>query len=373
MRPRVAIDATPLLYTANGIGRTTRALVEGVLRASERDEMDVVLFGRRLSGAALAQRVPGAGQTVHLRLPRKAEWLIGKLGLIEWTCGADLYHATDFYSPLNRPQDSLATMHDVIFLRNPEPMVDHVRLARWAGAFARQARGVITCSHWCKQDIVRTLGVDPAKIHVTYWGVDRQLFRPEPDRAALGQRLKSSVNVAGPYFLAVSCSTSRKNTPRLLAAYEHLLPDHPANQLILVWDAPPEIRQRYAVQQEQGRIRFIGRVNDQLLRDLYCGATAMLFPSLDEGFGLPVLEAMACGTPVITSNRTCLPEIAGGAAVLVNPEDQPALVSAMARFESGDPALAELPQKGLARAAEFTWDRCLQQTLGVYRQALAMN
>lgn len=368
MRPRVAIDVTPLLYTGNGIHRCTGALVKELARSHS--DMDLLMVGRRLGGRRVDRNTFNA-PVVRLRLPRKAESLIRTLGLIERTCRADLYHATDFYMPLRRPQGAVATVHDLIFLKNPEPMVDHVRLARCAGDFARNCRAIMTVSEWCKRDIVEILQVDPRKVHVVYWGVDRKSFFRPNDLDAMRRRLQEAVGISRPYFLAVSCSMERKNTPRLLRAFDRLLGEGIQHDLVVVWDPPIQLRQLYLRQERAGRIKFTGRVSDGILRDLYAGATAMIYPSLEEGFGLPLLEAMSCGTPVITSDASCLPEIGGDAAIYVNPLDERHLTTAMANLAVDSSKREELKARGLRRAAYFTWERCAQQTLEVYRTALA--
>ena len=367
MRPTIAIDATPLLYRANGIGRCARSLITALLAADAK--MSFRLFGRRLAGPSLSTRGFGT-PTTHFRLPRKAESFIQRCGLVEMACPADLYHATDFYSPL-QPDRAVATIHDVIFLTHPETMVDHARLARWVKGFARKCRAIITSSEYCKGEIAETLAIDPARIHVVYWGVDSEMFRPEPDEGALRDRLRRDVGINRSYFLAVSCSMERKNTPRLLRAYSRLLEQGTAYDLVVVWEPPPEIASMYQTPASQGRIHFTGRVSDPALRDLYCGATATLYPSLHEGFGLPVIEAMSCGSPVITSATSCLPEIGGDAAVYVDPQDEEAIARAMERFENRAVDVAMLKERGRSRAAEFSWERCASQTMNVYRAGLA--
>ncbi|HEX4792714.1 MAG TPA: glycosyltransferase family 1 protein [Humisphaera sp.] len=367
MRSKVAIDVTPLLYTSNGIGRCTRALVNQLL--GSRTRMEFTLFGRRLAGRGLG-RIGFAAPTVQLRLPRRAERLIQALGLVELTCKAELYHATDFYIPLKHPERAVATIHDVIFLRQPETMVDHARLAKWVPDFARRCRAIVTVSDYSKREIVDVLGVDPGKVHVTYPAVDAGCFKPEADQDALRNRLLRRLNLRRPYFLAVSCSQGRKNTPLLLEAYSQLIPDAPMNDLVLIWDAPAQVRERFSRRETSARIHFVGRQTDDELRDLYAGATALVFPSLYEGFGLPVLEALKCGTPVITSNVSSLPEVGGDAAIYVDPRDRDSIVAALEMFENESPLTHGLGAKGLRHAACFTWERFAQQTMDVYERCL---
>jgi len=367
MRKRIVIDATPLLYTASGIGRTTRKLIEGIL-AIKHDE-EIVLFGRRMLGRQLRSfGLPS--KTVHIRLPRRSEAAIRGLGLVDRICRGDLYHATDFYMPVRGVERAIASIHDLIFLVEPEEMPDHARLARWVPGFAQRCRHIITVSNHSKTDIVERLGVDPGKVAVVYLGVDSNEFNLESDDESLRARLSGLLGFRRPYFLGVSCSTGRKNTPLLLRAYSRLLRSEPENDLVLVWDPPRQIRDRYSQPRISQRIHFVGRQEERTLRDLYCGATALVFPSLYEGFGLPILEAMSCGTPVITSNVTSMPEVGGEAAIYVDPRDEESLLSAMEAFEHRVPRVQGLREKSLQRASQFSWERCAQQTLDVYEKSV---
>jgi glycosyltransferase involved in cell wall biosynthesis len=369
MDRRVVIDATPLLYTTTGIGRATRKLVETMLSLGS--EYEIFLFGRRLQGRPLSDLGFGAN-SVHLRLPRASEWFIKGTALIELLCCGELYHATDFYLPLRHPEYSVATIHDLIFLVQPEQMVDHVRLSRWVPKFAKRCRRIITISESSKKDIIDRLDIDPELIDVIYWGVDRDVFYPPDDRDKLKDSLNLLLGFDRPYFLAVSCSLGRKNTPLLLEAYAQLARNSPQNDLVLVWEPTPDIYRQYNSSALVKRIHFIGRQSDKNLRDLYGGATAVVFPSLYEGFGFPILEGMSCGAPVITSNVTSMPEIGNDAALYVDPSDMDSIVSALEMFENQASLLSKLREKGLRRAAQFSWERCARETLTVYGRCLNM-
>ena len=368
MARRVVIDATPLLYSPFGIGRLTRMMLQSLV--SLECEYELMLFGRRLQGSRL--RDVGFGlETVHLRLPRASEWLIHQTRLIELLCLGDLYHATDFYLPLHTPEEAVATIHDLIFLTQPETMVDHTRLAAWVPDFARRCRRIITISEYSKSDIVGQLGIDPGLIDVVYPGVDRNLFCPSGDPEGLRRKVAAALGFDRPFFLAVSCSVGRKNTPFLLNAYEALSTHRPSNDLVLVWDPPAAIKERYRDGIDAGRLHFVGHQTDEALADLYRAATALVYPSTYEGFGLPVIEAMSCGTPVISSSASSLPEAGGTVAVYIDPSDERALLTALEAFENGDPAVTGLRAQSLAQAAGFSWDRCARETLDVYRRCFA--
>jgi glycosyltransferase involved in cell wall biosynthesis len=367
LKKRIVIDATPLLYTENGIGRVTRSLITELRNIDS--SFDIHIFGRRLQGQRLDRYFPDL-PTTHLRLPRSTEKAIRSCRLIELLCRGDLYHATDFYLPLANPAKCIATIHDIIFLNQPEKMVDHQRLKEWVPEFARKCRRLIAVSEFSKQDIIRVLDIAPEKIDVVYWGVDSKTFFPEPDSKDIRALTTSLTGTNNPFFLAVSCSPGRKNTPLLLEAFSEFLRNKPSHDLVLVWTPPDEIRARVASGKNSERIHFTGRVNDQSLRYLYNRATAVLYPSLYEGFGLPVLEAMSCGTPVITSNNSSLPEVGGDAAIYVDPLDKTSIIHALEFFENRPHLAKELYDRCIGQAAKFTWERCARETLAVYRRCL---
>jgi glycosyltransferase involved in cell wall biosynthesis len=333
-------------------------------------DYDILLYGRRLQGGRLKDLAKGL-KSVHLRLPRAAERFIRAGHLIEGLTRGDLFHATDFYMPLGKKSKAVATICDLIFLKAIENMVDHERLARWVPEFVNNCKRIITISNFSKQEIVEELQVDPARIDVIYLGVDRNLFYSQADEETLKIRLASALGLNRPFFLAVSCYTGRKNTPLLLKAYAKLLQNHPLNDLVLVWKPPNDICKAYSAPALKNRIHFIGRQSDETLRDLYCGATALVFPSLYEGFGLPILEAMSCGTPVITSRISSMPEVGGDAAIYIDPLDSDSLVSALEEFENKRHNHQALRDANLRQADKFSWERCARETLDTYARCLA--
>jgi glycosyltransferase involved in cell wall biosynthesis len=292
--------------------------------------------------------------------------------MIETLCRGDLYHATDFYLPL-RSRKVVSSIHDVIYLAHPEPMVDHARIQRWMAGFVSQCRRVITLSAHSRSDITKFYGIDPARIDVVHPGVDHDTFRPAPDREAVRAAIASRLGVERPFFLAVSCSTGRKNTKLLLDAYRALLKNAPANDLVLVWNPPAEVRARYTEGELAGRVHFVGRQPDELLVSLYQSATALIFPSFYEGFGLPIAEAMACGTAAIASSASSMPEVGGDAAVYFDPADEASLVSALERCENDPKTLLGVAARGIEQAAKFTWARCAEETVRSYSRCLEEN
>ena len=296
--------------------------------------------------------------------------------------------------PLAGAPPSVVTIHDLGYLAFPQAHTARRRLelhltTRWS---LRAARRVIAISRATKDDLVRHYGADPARIAVVHHGLSAG-FRPSDDPAALARH-----GLERPYFLYVGTLQPRKNLERLIEAYAtaaQLLgnavaagggpapgrperipgpgPSAPWPQLAIAgrrgW-LSQAIERRAAQLGVADSVRFLGYVDDGDLPALLSGATAFLFPSLYEGFGMPVLEAMACGAPVLTSTTSALPEVAGDAALLVDPADTAAIARGIARL-AADPGLrADLRARGLARAARFTWERCARETREVLLGAL---
>lgn len=265
--------------------------------------------------------------------------------------------------PLVHPRASVVTVHDLGYLAEPESHTRRRRrllelTTRWN---ARAARRVIAISEQTKADIVAHYGTQAGKIDVVPHGVDLARFRPRA--AAEVQPALAELGVQPPYLFFLSTLQPRKNLIRLIAAFEGL----EADDLTLVlagrpgWLAEP-IEQRIAASPARSRIQRLGHVPDALVPALYNGAAVFVLPSLYEGFGMGVLEAMASGCPVVTSNRSSLPEVAGDAAVLVEPLEADSIRAGIAHALQPE-RRAALIQAGLDRAAGFTWERAARQTL----------
>ncbi len=364
----ITLDATPFMFARGGVGRTTLTLFQTM--QALRPEYRFRLYARRFKGGALD--VPENVDCFRrFRLPKSSEPLLAKLGLVERFVNADLYHATDHYMPLKHPERAVVTIHDLLFMTRPEAGWGiHEYQLKVVPPFAKKCRRIITCSNYTKKDIVEQLQIDPELIHVVSWGIDQRVFHPPEDRDALQEILRKDLGIDFPYFLSVGCNCGRKNTPRLLEAYAEMVADSPDNHLVLVWDPPAEIRRKYAQEPYSRFIHFTGMVTDELLVNLYQGATATVYPSDYEGFGLPVLESFACGVPVITSDRSSLPEVGGDAAIYINPDDVDSIKNAMCDIENHDVDLHFLRERGLEICGRFTWEACAAQTLSVYERAL---
>jgi len=238
----------------------------------------------------------------------------------------------------------------------------------------RRAAAIITVSQHAKAEIMARYGLPADKISVTYEAAGEQ-FQPVADPAArLAVRQRLGLPAHAPYFLALGNLQPRKNIGRLIEAFAlaRQAPELAATRLVIAGKALWRESEIYAAVQQAGLmdvVHFPGYVEDADLPALYSDALAFVYPSLYEGFGLPPLEAMACGAPVICSNAASLPEVVGDAALTMNPTDVGALANALRQVAAAPALRAQLSQQGKARAAQFTWRRCAQETLEIYRRA----
>ena len=370
-RKRIAIEASSMLRISGrylgGIGRTVLELVRAIVALQPEEE--IVLFSQRLRGERLGCYGLDV-KRIHLPIPRwkTVESVMKSLGVTEMLCHADLYHAPANYAPLRDLDRTVVTLHDAMFLTYPEQHLGHDSMAKQVPEFIRKCRAVITCSNHSKKDIVESIGVAPDRVHVIYWGTNPEHFRPDGDMDGIRERLRRRFGLERPYYLSVSCDIGRKNTERLIRVYAGIAAEGSPNDLVLVWRNPPEhIREECTHGALAGRVHFLSGPDDCELADLYRGAMTMAFPSIYEGFGLPILEAMSCGTAVITSKAASMPEVGGDAAVYVDPLSDESIRAAMELFENSDPALDGIRERSLAQASRFSWEKCARQTLDVYR------
>jgi glycosyltransferase involved in cell wall biosynthesis len=284
---------------------------------------------------------------------------------------AALAHVQYFIPPI-APCPVITTIHDVSFRRHPGwfPPKHRALLNLLIPAAARGATRVIVGSGHARDELIHFYDLPPEKIAVTPYAAD-PLFRPMPideAKAAVRERF----GVRGAYLLAVGVLQPRKNLPRLVRAFARIVAQFP-HRLLLVgkegW-AADELRSALAAPGLAERVHFTGYVADADLPVLYAAADLFVYPSLYEGFGLPTLEAMACGTPVLTSTTSSLPEVVGDAAVMVDPTDEAAIARSMADLLGSPAWREELRGRGVARAKLFSWEETARQTLAVYREAV---
>jgi glycosyltransferase involved in cell wall biosynthesis len=365
----VALDARLIGYAA-GIARYAVGLGTALARLEDGPSY-VILRGRRggdvvLDGAAVRSR--RCLTPPHHRLER---WTL-PLEILSRRPTPGLLHSVDHVAPAWGPWRSVVTVHDLAFLLSPET---HTPASRAyyaaAGESLRRAHRVIAVSQRTAADATRLLGLDPARLRVVHEAVGAG-FRPRPAEALAAVAARHQVDPARPYLLVVGTLEPRKNVPLALETLA-LLRRRLDVQLLIVGargDSDGDVFQAAARTGVGDAARFLGRVPDEELAVLYSHAGVFLFPSLYEGFGLPPLEAMACGAPVVSSDAGPMPEVLGDAAVLLPPHDPERWAAAVERVLGDGRLAASLRQRGFARAALFSWEQAARATRAVYREAL---
>jgi glycosyltransferase involved in cell wall biosynthesis len=289
----------------------------------------------------------------------------------------DLLHALAFVVPLLSPCPTVVTIYDLSFIHFPDAFRpwNRLYLSFFTAWSARRARRVIAISESTRRDVVSRFGLPAERVDVVHCGVDG-LFRPLP--AAEIESFRQRRGLPGEFIFFIGTLEPRKNLETLVRAYARLLArcrdsGGDAPKLVIGGAKGWYYERVFAAVEELGLVRhviFPGYVAQEELPWWYGAATLFVYPSYHEGFGLPVLEAMRCGLPVITSNVSSLPEVAGDAGLLVGPMDVEELAEAMYRLLQDAALREELSQLGLERAAHFSWERTARETVSVYRRAL---
>lgn len=359
---RLGVDGRELVADARtGIGR----YVLEVLRAASSRGWTCVVYG----DSRTRRDLDLAGVTVRVLVSPSTQWW-DQVSLPRALARdrISVFLSPYYKGPLLAPCPFVLTMHDLFFIGYPgrsRPLYDAaaIRLAR---LYARRARAIIADSTYSKRCIEERLRVDPAKVTVIPVALGAE-FTP----TALTDAVRRRYGIDGPYVLYLGNFRPHKNVPRLLGAYAALPVGLRADsRLVLAGgdragrSALEGLAARLGV---ADRVVFAGRIADADLAALYSGATLFVLPSLEEGFGLPALEAMACGTPVLAADRAALPELTAGAATLVDPEDAAAMTTAMARLLSTAELRADLRRRGLRRAGEFGEERTAGRALALLR------
>jgi glycosyltransferase involved in cell wall biosynthesis len=368
---RIAIDARKL--RDYGIGTYVRNLIRHLARIDQTTDYVVLCreADRQIVGAfgenfrAVPERSPGYSIreqiTVPLDLRRER---------------ADLFHAPHYVLPPLTPCKSVVTIHDCIHLRFPQYLPNklgyaYARSSMWLAA--HRSNRILTVSEASKRDILDYFAVPPEKIDVIYNGIDER-FSALPAEDDVG-RVRERYQLDDPFILYAGNIKPHKNLERTIEAFHLLRRSGEFDQvkLVIIGDEIAKYAGlRHAVHRHKLHkyVRFFGFVPDQTLAILYRLAAVFVFPSLYEGFGLPPLEAMASGTPVITSNVSSLPEVVGDAAMLVDPLQPEAIADAMRRVLTDSTLRADLRARGLARARQFSWERSIRRVRQIYGEVL---
>jgi glycosyltransferase involved in cell wall biosynthesis len=370
---RIGIDATAIPLQRAGAGNYIFNLIRTLPRVDRSNEY--VVFGKAAHEAELGVNWPNFRFVRQEFAGRGLRLAWEQLGLPRQVRAhrLDVLHSPHYTMPLRHPARSVVTFCDMTFLLHPDlhQAVKRVFFPAMMRLSARRADRLIAISESTRGDLVRM------------WGVDRARIAAIPLAAEAGYRPRSPEEIAeicgrhavhpGSYVLYVGVLEPRKNVDRLVEAFGRVAKELPGIDLVIAGRRGWMYDQIFAQVEALGlhdRVRFTGYVANEDLPALYGGARVFAYPSKYEGFGLPVLEAMSCGTPVVTTNVSSMPEVAGDAAILVEPDDVTGLAAALLRV-SGDHVLRdELACRGLARARAFSWERCARETIAVYEAAL---
>jgi glycosyltransferase involved in cell wall biosynthesis len=400
MRMLIGLDAIPLTETLTGVGHYTFQLARAVAFASPADEFALVYPSRYP-----AIDLPGARLPPNLRAARVA---VGALSRRWWLVGLpryararrlSLFHGTNYEIPLRAPCPTVLTIHDLsVFSQRRTHLARRALRQRLRlSLMARAATEIVTPTEAVRREVLELFrAVDPGKVTAIH-EAPREIFRPLP-RAAAVETLRR-LGVAGDFLLAVGTIEPRKNLTTLLEAFEQIARaqdekrddekrddekrgdgqrdrGEPSRRLTLVvagregW-LTRDWRARVEASPVRDRIRFTGYVSDEDLRALYSTCLAFVYPSLYEGFGLPPVEAMSCGAPVVASRAAAHSEVLGEeAALLVAPGDAAGLARAIANLIADENSRRKLSEAGRRRAAQLTWARAARGTLEVYGRAI---
>ncbi len=367
---RIGIDARILGYRRAGIGKYSQRLIEHLAQLEKEDEF--YIFHNWRDRNQLVRQ-----SNFHRRIlltpshNRFEQWV---LPLESSLYRLDLLHSPDFIPPFRRSYRSVITVHDLAFLRFPHfvtaDSAHHYGLIDQA---VRRTDHIIAVSESTKSDLVNMLGADERKVTVIHEAAD-PIFHPIQDEAAIRVARQKYGLADSPYIFFLSTIEPRKNLATLLYAFRALLDEYPATRGIKLAIAGEEgwlfqrVFELYHELALEPHASFLGRVPLEDLPLLFNGSLMHVHPSYYEGFGLTPLEAMACGTPTIVSNVSSLPEVVSDAGLLVPPDEVEEWTVAMYRLIYDSELRQTLSEKGLRRAAQFSWEKAAQQHLDVYHR-----
>jgi glycosyltransferase involved in cell wall biosynthesis/ubiquinone/menaquinone biosynthesis C-methylase UbiE len=372
---KIAIDISMAIGESAGVGTYTRGLIDGLARVDTENEY--VLYSYL--------DIP---ETSLLGLPQQPNISLRsvKIGGEHWErlwCGAelppkgalgevDIIHSPFFNAPQEHHGNLVVTIHDISFLLYPQFHTEANRLHCFNGTLkaALYADRIIAVSQQTKQDLIQYFAIPEDRIRVVH-EAPRHFCFPERNDDLIRSTLES-LGVYQNFVLFVGSLEPRKNLKALLTAYEAYVKHHAGPELLVIAGGKgwlnEEIRQSVSGLGLEERVRFVGYVTEADLRVLYSAAKLFVYPTLYEGFGLPPLEAMACGAPVITSNTSALPEVVGDAAILIDPHNSEELGHAMQRVLGHDGLRLRMRQQSLLRARLFSWERAARETLAIYQE-----
>ena len=373
---RIALDYTAGIRQEAGVGQYVRSLVDAMLAQDARNEYTFITSGRPTKEHSFPTASNVRGRSVCIpdrylnilwyrwRVPLYANFFTGP---------ADIYHGLDFgLPPLAGKAHKVVTVYDLAYLQHPETAVPSLAayLNKVVPESVAEADVVAAISHATKQALIEHYRTSPEKITVIPCGIAPH-FQRITDPALL-EATRRKFDLKCPFVLSVGTLEPRKNHLGLIKAFYEVQQSKENSALLAIAGGKGwlyEETQRVVTELKlEDKVRFLGRISDLELISLYSLADVFAFPSFFEGFGMPPLEAMACGAPVITSNTSSLPEVTGDAAILVDPHDTHALANAIARLLGDEQLQEDLRQKGYLQAQQYTWSNAAHKMLSVYQK-----
>jgi glycosyltransferase involved in cell wall biosynthesis len=378
-RHRIGIDVTAAITQGGGIGRYTRELVRALIRKD--DSSYYILFsGKAPKRALVADPIPEASNVEYREFWLNAKWLYRlwyRLRLpisVQWLTGdIDIYHSPDFVLPPTGNIPSVLTIHDLSFVHYPEAFTPALLnyLNKAVPSSIARASHVLADSLSTKNDLVDIWQVPKEKISVIYSGVGSS-FKPVTEKDVI-QRVRQKYELGDkPFIFSVGTLQPRKNYEMLIRAFKPIS-ETTTHQLVIAGGFGWMYKQILEEASRLGlteRVKLIGFVDDQDLPALYSDASLFAFPSLYEGFGIPLLEAMSCGVPVISSNASSLPEVAGDAALLLPPDAQELWSENLRQLLEDSSRRTKMVAAGFLQARKYSWRTAAEHVLNIYHTLL---
>lgn len=376
---KIGIDISQIIY-GTGVSVYTKSLVENLLKMDKKN--DYILFGGSLRQKSILQNiinyyhtaVRGNSRGVILPIPPTlADFLWNRLHIlpIEKLIGkVDVFHSSDWVQPPTKAA-KVTTIHDFGFIKYPDtahPKIKAVMTRRFKW-IKREVDLIIAISETTKKDIIEILEIPKEKIRVVYEAAPTDINQIKDKKII--DKVKKRFGIKADYLLSVATLEPRKNLKRIIQAFKILASQYPRLSLVVAGKSGWDEEVNRLTKKKLSRIIFTDYINREIeLAALYSGASCFVFPSLYEGFGLPVLEAMKCGCPVITSNVSSLPEVAGEAAFLVDPLNVEEIARGIKKVIGDKKRREMLVKKGFAQVKKFSWEKTARQTLKVYQEAI---
>jgi glycosyltransferase involved in cell wall biosynthesis len=370
---RIGLDGIPLANLKTGIGHYTFELARALALLAPSDEFELVSpfpFHEELAGQALPANLRAHQPRVNLLVKRW--WAVGLPAFVK-RAAYSLFHGTNYDIPLWKRCPTVVTIHDLSVLLHPEahPLKIARRARRRLPLMARSASLIITATEHGRREVCEHLRIEPERVAVTPYA-PRRTFGPVREEQSLEVRRR--LGIEDDFLLFVGTIEPRKNLLTLVRAFEEIMrATHWRPQLVIAGPEGWLMDELFSYIRQAGlqeRLRLTGYLSEEDLSALYSSCRVFIYPSLYEGFGLPPLEAMACGAPVITSRIPSITEVVGRAAHLIEPTDREALARGIIKLLEDEHARDHLGRAGRERAAEFTWEKTARLTLELYRRVL---